>query len=144
MLTLRNLETFYGPLQALFGVSLEVPEGGIITILGANGSGKSTVLKTIAGLLKDQPEKGSIEFEGKPIQGLDTAKIVRLGISYVPEGREVFCELTVHENLQMGAYLRRDRKQIEKDTPCLGPPGGPGTGRDRLPGSLPGRSADSR
>ncbi len=116
MLTLRNLETFYGPLQALFGVSLEVPEGGIITILGANGSGKSTVLKTIAGLLKDQPEKGSIEFEGKPIQGLDTAKIVRLGISYVPEGREVFCELTVHENLQMGAYLRRDRKQIEKDT----------------------------
>ena len=116
MLTLRNLETFYGPLQALFGVSLEVPEGSIITILGANGSGQSTVLKTIAGLLKDQPEKGLIEFEGKPIQGLDTAKIVRLGISYVPEGREVFSELTVHENLQMGAYLRRDRKQIEKDT----------------------------
>ncbi len=116
MLKLRNLETFYGPLQALFGVSLEVPEGSIVTILGANGAGKSTVLKTIDGLIKDQPEKGSIEFRGKPIHGLDTAEIVPLGISYVPEGREVFPELTVSENLKMGAYLRRDGKEIQKDT----------------------------
>jgi branched-chain amino acid transport system ATP-binding protein len=115
MLKVRNLETFYGPLQALFGVSMEVPEGGIVTILGANGSGKSTILKTITGLLKDQPEKGTIEFLGKRLNFKDTADIVRLGISYVPEGREVFPELTVRENLMMGAYLRRDRKKIEAD-----------------------------
>jgi branched-chain amino acid transport system ATP-binding protein len=115
MLKVRNLETFYGPLQALFGVSMEVPEGGIVTILGANGSGKSTILKTITGLLKDQPEKGTIELLGKRLNFKDTADIVRLGISYVPEGREVFPELTVRENLMMGAYLRRDRKKIEAD-----------------------------
>jgi branched-chain amino acid transport system ATP-binding protein len=115
MLCLRNLETFYGPLQALFGVSLEVPEKSIVTILGANGSGKSTVLKTVAGLLKDQPEKGSVEFDGRRIEKQDTADIVRLGISYVPEGREVFPELSVQENLLMGAYLRRDRRGIQED-----------------------------
>ncbi len=115
MLSAKNLETFYGPLQALYGVSLEVPEGSIVTILGANGAGKSTVLKTVIGLLKDQPEKGTVEFEGRPIQRKDTSEIVRLGISYVPEGREVFEELSVRENLLMGAYLRTDRGGIAED-----------------------------
>jgi len=115
MLRLSNLETFYGPLQALFGVSLEVPEGSIVTILGANGAGKSTILKTTMGLLKDQPEKGTVEFRGRRVDGWDTAEIVRLGLAYVPEGREVFEELTVRENLLMGAYLRRGRGEIEAD-----------------------------
>jgi branched-chain amino acid transport system ATP-binding protein len=116
MLTLKNLETFYGPLQALYGVSLEVPEGSIVTILGANGAGKSTVLKTVAGLLKDQPEKGTVEFEDRRVERRDTAEIIRLGIAYVPEGREVFQELSVADNLLMGAYLRGDRKGISKDS----------------------------
>lgn len=115
MLSLRNVETYYGPLQALFGVSLDVSQGAIVTILGANGSGKSTVLKTIYGLITDQPDKGAIEFAGRPIHRRDTAEIVRLGIAYVPEGREVFPELTVRENLELGAYLRRDRRAIEED-----------------------------
>jgi len=115
MLTVKNLETFYGPLQALYGVSFEVPKGAVVTILGANGAGKTTTLKTIAGLLDDQPEKGVIEFAGRRIDHLDAADIVRLGISYVPEGREVFPELTVAENLAMGAYLRRDRKAVARD-----------------------------
>ena len=110
MLEVRSLETFYGPLQALFGVSMDVAEGQVVTILGANGAGKSTILKTIAGLLTDQPDKGSVHFEGRDITGLDTADIVRRGIVYVPEGREVFPDLSVSENLRMGAYLRRDRK----------------------------------
>jgi branched-chain amino acid transport system ATP-binding protein len=115
LLTIKNLEIFYGPLQAIYGAWLEVKEGSIVTILGANGAGKSTILKTIIGLLKDQPEKGSIEFEGKSINGRDTAEIVARGIVYVPEGREIFPELTVKENLFMGAYLRKDRKGIETD-----------------------------
>jgi branched-chain amino acid transport system ATP-binding protein len=120
MLELRNIEVFYGPLQALFGVSLTVPEGGIVTILGANGSGKSTILKTIGGLLNDQPDKGSISFEGQRVDGLDTAAIIRRGVAYVPEGREVFPELTVEENLLMGAYLRRDRRGIADDIARMG------------------------
>ncbi|MBW1870748.1 MAG: ABC transporter ATP-binding protein [Deltaproteobacteria bacterium] len=115
MFRLRNLETLYGPLQALFGLSLDVEQGSIVTILGANGAGKSTILKTSVGLLKDQPEKGTIEFEGKRIDGCDTADIVRRGIAYVPEGREVFPELTISENLQIGAYLRKDRRQVAED-----------------------------
>ena len=115
MLKLSNIETYYGPLQALFGVSLEVPEGSIVTILGANGAGKSTILKTIYGLITDQPDKGTITFEGESIADLHTASIVRRGIAYVPEGREVFPELTVRENLMMGAYLRSDGKRIEQD-----------------------------
>jgi len=115
MLTLKNLETFYGPLQALYGVSLEVPEGSIVTILGANGAGKSTVLKTVAGLLNDQPEKGTVEFEDRRVERRDTAEIIRLGIAYVPEGREVFQELSVADNLLMGAYFRNDRKGISED-----------------------------
>ena len=118
-LRVSNLEVFYGPLQALFGVSLEVRTGSIVTILGANGAGKTTILKTIAGLLKDQPEKGSLDFDNQQLGGRDTADIIRAGISYVPEGREIFAQLTVHENLMLGAYLRRDRKQIASDAERL-------------------------
>ena len=115
MLSISNIETFYWKLRALHGVSLDVPEGKIVTILGSNGAGKSTVLKTIAGLLDDQPEKGTIEFKGERIHRLDAPKIVRKGICYVPEGRKIFAELTVHENLLMGAYTRSDRGGVSKD-----------------------------
>lgn len=115
MLRIKNLEVFYGPLQAIYGAWLEIAEGSIVTILGANGAGKSTILRTIAGLLKDQPEKGEITFEGKNLVGMDTAQIIGLGLAYVPEGREIFPELTVGENLMMGAYLRRDQKEIRAD-----------------------------
>jgi branched-chain amino acid transport system ATP-binding protein len=99
--------------MAIRGVSLEVPRGRIVTVLGANGAGKTTILKTISGVL--DPLKGSVEFEGRPIQRMDADKIVRLGLSHVPEGREVFPFLTVLENLRMGAYLRRDSAGVEKD-----------------------------
>ena len=114
-MTIKNLEVFYGPLQAIYGAWLEVPEGSIVTILGANGAGKSTILKTIAGLLPDQPEKGEISFEGTSIHRWETAKIIGRGIAYVPEGREIFPQLTVRENLLMGAYLRRDKQGIASD-----------------------------
>jgi branched-chain amino acid transport system ATP-binding protein len=115
LLKINNIETLYGMVYALRGVSLEVPEGIIMTILGPNGAGKSTLLKTVTGLLEDQPDKGTIEFLGKRIDGKETEEIVRMGISYVPEGREVFEELTVGENLLMGAYPRNDRAAIAKD-----------------------------
>jgi branched-chain amino acid transport system ATP-binding protein len=115
LLTVSNVETFYDHIQALRGISLEVPSGRIVAVLGANGAGKSTVLKTVAGLLDDQPDKGTITFRGERIDSLDAARIVRRGISYVPEGREVFPELSVMENLTMGAYFRSDRGGIRKD-----------------------------
>ena len=115
LLDIKNIETFYGLIYALRGVSLTVEEGTITAILGNNGAGKSTILKTVMGLLDDQPDKGTIEFLGKRIDGKDAEVIVRRGISYVPEGREVFEELTVRENLSMGAYIRRDRAGIKKD-----------------------------
>jgi branched-chain amino acid transport system ATP-binding protein len=99
--------------MAIKGVSLDVQEGDIVTILGANGAGKTTVLKTISGVM--EPEKGTIEFMGKKIEGMAPDKIVRLGITQVPEGREVFPDLTVRENLMMGSYLRKDRAGIQKD-----------------------------
>ena len=101
--------------MAIRGVSLEVQERQIISILGANGAGKTTILKTIMGLLEDQPDKGTIEFMGKRIDGKDAEDIVHLGISYVPEGREVFPELSVDENLKMGAYTRKDKKGVKED-----------------------------
>ncbi|MBW1643354.1 MAG: ABC transporter ATP-binding protein, partial [Deltaproteobacteria bacterium] len=113
LLKIRNIETYYGPIMAIKGVSLDVEEGSIVTILGANGAGKTTILKTISGVM--DPEKGSIEFLGQSIEGLAPDKIVRMGISHVPEGREVFEELTVKENLIMGAYLRNDRAEIRQD-----------------------------
>jgi branched-chain amino acid transport system ATP-binding protein len=113
MLETRNIEIYYGKIMVVRGLSLHVPEGQIRAILGANGAGKTTTLKTIMGYLDDQPEKGTIWFKGKRIDGFETEDIVRMGIAYVPEGREVFPELTVRENLMMGAYTRRDRNVPE-------------------------------
>jgi len=113
ILELANVEASYGPVQALRGVTLAVPRGKIVTVLGANGAGKSTVLKTISGII--DPNKGQIRFEGEEIQSRDPAWIVRRGIGHVPEGREVFPLLTVDENLRMGAYTRRDKDGIAKD-----------------------------
>jgi branched-chain amino acid transport system ATP-binding protein len=113
ILIVRNIESYYGPIMAIRGVSLEVPRGEIVTVLGANGAGKTTILKTISGVL--DPLKGTVEFEGKPITRKDPDRIVRLGMSHVPEGREVFPFLTVQENLEMGAYLRRDRADVTRD-----------------------------
>ncbi|MFC1669531.1 ABC transporter ATP-binding protein [Spirochaetota bacterium] len=115
MLKVNNIETFYGLIYALKGVSMEIRESSITSVLGSNGAGKSTILKTIMGLIDDQPEKGNIEFLGQDITHKNTEKIVAMGISYVPEGREVFEELTVYENLLMGAYLRKKRSQIQED-----------------------------
>ena len=114
LLIVRNIETYYGPIMAIRGVSLEVGEGQIVTVLGANGAGKTTVLKTISGVM--DPRKGSVVFAGQEIQRTSPDMVVRLGISHVPEGREVFPYLTVAENLAMGAYLRGDRDEIEADT----------------------------
>jgi len=116
ILEIKNIETYYDLIYAIRGASLSVEEGTITAILGNNGAGKSTVLKTVMGLIEDQPDKGTIEYMGKRIDGMDTEEIVRMGISYVPEGREVFKELTVKENLLMGAYLRKDKSGIKEDT----------------------------
>ena len=113
ILKLSNIESYYGPIMAIRGISLEVPRGKIVTLLGANGAGKTTVLKTISGIL--DPQKGSIEFMGKSIQRMEADKIVRMGLSHVPEGREVFPFLTVRENLMMGAYPRKDRDAVNGD-----------------------------
>lgn len=106
LLELRNLETYYGPIIAIRGVSLSVPEGRIVSLLGANGAGKTTVLKTISGAM--DPQKGSVRFAGEEIQGKDPDWVARLGIAHVPEGREVFPFLSVDENLRMGAFTRCD------------------------------------
>ena len=113
MLRLHDVETYYGRIRALKGLSLQVPAGAIVAVLGANGAGKSTTLRTISGLL--QPAAGSIEFEGHRIDRLPVEKIVRLGISHVPEGRQIFTNLTVMENLRLGAYVRKDRSGTQKD-----------------------------
>ena len=113
ILKLLNIETYYGPIMAIRGVSLEVPEGAIVTVLGANGAGKTTILKTICGVM--DPQKGSVIFEGREIQKMDPDKVMRLGIGHVPEGRETFPFLTVRENLMMGAFTRRDRDGIARD-----------------------------
>ncbi|MFN3564968.1 MAG: ABC transporter ATP-binding protein [Burkholderiaceae bacterium] len=113
ILKLANVEAAYGPVKAIRGVSLEVKRGSIVTVLGANGAGKTTVLKAISGILDIQ--KGSILFEDEPIHNRDPAAIVRRGICHVPEGREVFPLLSVHDNLLMGAYTRRDRDGIARD-----------------------------
>jgi branched-chain amino acid transport system ATP-binding protein len=115
LLEIKNIETYYDLVYAVRGVSMSVAEGEITTVLGNNGAGKSTILKTVMGLIDDQPDKGSIAFDGRSIHGLETEKIVRLGISYVPEGREIFEELSVRENLQMGAFIRKDTDGIRED-----------------------------
>ena len=113
LLTVSNLETFYGPIMAIRGVSFEVPRGRIVTILGANGAGKTTILKTVSGVM--DPQKGTVTFDGREIRGLDPDRVARLGLSHVPEGREVFPFLTVRENLTMGAYARRDADGVARD-----------------------------
>jgi branched-chain amino acid transport system ATP-binding protein len=115
LLEIKNIETYYDLIYAIRGASLSIEEGSITAILGNNGAGKSTILKTLMGMLDDQPDKGTIEFMGQRIDGMDTEDIVRLGIGYVPEGREIFEELSVRENIQLGAYLRKDRTGIKKD-----------------------------
>jgi branched-chain amino acid transport system ATP-binding protein len=112
-LTLANVESAYGPVKAIRGVSLRVMPGQIATVLGSNGAGKSTILKTISGIL--DPQKGSIEYLGENITAQDPAAIVRRGLSHVPEGREVFPLLSVRDNLLMGAYTRRDRDGVARD-----------------------------
>jgi branched-chain amino acid transport system ATP-binding protein len=107
MLEVKNIETLYGLVMALRGVSLKLDEGRITAVLGANGAGKSTLIKTIMGLIEDQPDKGTICLDDKRIDHKDTEEIVRMGLAFVPEGRQVFAELTVQENLAMGAYTRR-------------------------------------
>ena len=114
LLKLDGVETYYGPLRALCGVSLTVARGTVTVILGANGAGKSTLLGTIMGVLDGQPRHGTITFRGERIDGMATEKIVRAGISYVPEGRRVFPDLTVSENLKVGAYTVRDRQSTRR------------------------------
>ena len=113
ILKLLNVESAYGPIRAIRGVSLQVVKGQIATVLGSNGAGKSTILKTISGII--DPRKGTIEFKGQNITAKDPALIVRQGLSHVPEGREVFPLLSVHDNLLMGAYTRRDRDGVGRD-----------------------------
>jgi len=113
LLAVSNVETYYGPIMALRGVSFTVPAGAIVTILGANGAGKTTILKTVSGVM--DPQKGAVTLEGRPIHGLDPDRVARLGVSHVPEGREVFPLLTVRENLRMGAYHRRDADEVARD-----------------------------
>ena len=113
LLHVSNLETYYGPIMAIRGVSFEVPRGRIVTILGANGAGKTTVLKTVSGVM--DPQKGTVTFDGREIQGMDPDRVARLGLSHVPEGREIFPLLTVAENLGMGAYMRTDADGIARD-----------------------------
>lgn len=117
MLELRQIDTFYGNIQALHEIDLKIEEGEIITLIGANGAGKSTTLMSISGITP--PRHGEILFKGKPIHELSADKIVTLGICQVPEGRHIFPELTVAENLDMGAFLRKDKKGIENDREYL-------------------------
>ncbi len=113
MLELRDICTFYGSIPVLHNLSLRVEQGEIITLIGANGAGKSTTLMSICGIVP--PRSGSIFFQGKPIDRLAPDKIVALGLSQVPEGRHIFSALTVAENLDLGAFLRRDQRQVRQD-----------------------------
>ena len=113
VLKLLNVESAYGPIKAIRGVSLQVRRGEIATVLGSNGAGKTTILKTISGII--DPRKGSVEFKGDDITARDPALIVQLGLSHVPEGREVFPLLSVRDNLMMGAYTRADRDGVARD-----------------------------
>lgn len=112
MLEIKDLEVFYGMIQAIKGVSFEVNEGEVIALIGANGAGKTTVLHTITGLL--EAKKGTVTFDGKDITKVPAHKIVSMGMAHVPEGRRVFANLTVYQNLKMGAYTRKDKTEIEE------------------------------
>ena len=113
LLAIRDLVVHYGVIRALSGISLEVREGSIVALIGANGAGKSTTLRAISGLLR--PTSGAIELQGRSIAGLPAHEIVALGVAQAPEGRGIFLNLTVRENLELGAYLRRDRDGIAAD-----------------------------
>jgi branched-chain amino acid transport system ATP-binding protein len=113
MLTLENVSVNYGAIEALTGISLTVNQGEVVTLIGANGAGKTTTLRTITGLL--EPKVGRVMYEGKEISGMATHKLLPMGIAMSPEGRGVFANLTVRENLEMGAYIRKDKKGISDD-----------------------------
>jgi branched-chain amino acid transport system ATP-binding protein len=113
MLSIKDLHVHYGGIHALKGISLEVPRGKIVTLIGANGAGKSTTLRTIAGLVRKT--KGEILYEGKPLDGLLPEDVVKAGIIMGPEGRRIFAHLSVLDNLMLGAYSRSDKKEIERD-----------------------------
>ena len=117
VLRLLNVESDYGPIKAIRGVSLQVRRGEIGTVLGSNGAGKTTILKTISGII--DPRKGSIEFKGASIAAIDPARIVQMGLAHVPEGREVFPLLSVRDNLLMGAYTRKDRDAVARDVEAV-------------------------
>lgn len=113
MLEVKDLEVYYGMIQAIKGVSFHVDQGEVIALIGANGAGKTTILHTVTGLLS--PKKGSVIFEGQEVTKIPAHKIVSLGMAHVPEGRRVFAELSVYENLKMGAYTRKDKSEIEEN-----------------------------
>ena len=113
MLEIDNINVYYGAIHAIKGISLKVEQGEIVTLIGANGAGKSTTLRTVSGLLK--PREGTIKFEGNDIAGIPAQDIVRAGISQVPEGRRIFANMTVLENLELGAYIREDKDGIAED-----------------------------
>jgi branched-chain amino acid transport system ATP-binding protein len=113
MLKVKDLNVHYGKIHAIKGISFEVNKGEIVTLIGANGAGKTTILQTISGLLK--PSEGMISFEGENLNKVPAHQIPVMGIAHVPEGRRIFAEMTVFENLQMGAYIRNDKVQIQED-----------------------------
>ena len=113
ILEIANLESFYGPIMAIRGVSLVVPPKKIVAVLGSNGAGKTTILKTISGII--EPAKGHVFFKGEDMTGRDPAYVARAGLAHVPEGREVFPFLSLQDNLRMGAYIRSDRKAVARD-----------------------------
>ena len=113
MLEIKNLKVSYGAIAALHGISLSVPAGSIVTLIGSNGAGKSTTLRALSGLVK--PQSGEILYAGENIAGLPAHAVVKRGLSHVPEGRMIFANLTVHENLMMGAYLQRDSRRIQSE-----------------------------
>lgn len=113
MLEVKDLEVYYGMIQAIKGISFEVNKGEVIALIGANGAGKTTTLHTITGLLS--PKKGSVIFEGEDITKIHAHKIVSMGMAHVPEGRRVFADLSVYENLKLGAYTRKDKENLNKD-----------------------------
>ena len=117
LLSLSNIAASYGPVKAVSGISLRAAAGRIVTILGANGAGKSTILRTISGTL--ETASGQVEFDGHPITNMDPSAIVRRGLVHVPEGREVFPLLSVRENLLMGSYIRSDRDQVARDIEAI-------------------------
>lgn len=113
MLSVKNLEVYYGAIHAIKNISFEVQEGEIVTLIGANGAGKTTTLHSISGLVK--PKSGEITFCGNNLRNTDAHKIIRLGLAQVPEGRRIFAKMTVQENLEMGAYIRKDTENLQKD-----------------------------